>query len=162
MLLRAGGTSSTSSSLSPSHLSSARLFSLAVIPALPRPSATLGPPENYRAACSHDFSGSGSASKFFDSHPSGDLSNLCRLTPCYFGLAFDGTPSGNVGTGGDTASSTTRPLSSRSLQAPLVTASPRRDGGWTHGGAVLDGAPVTAVLVRHGDASPCPLRVFTW
>ena len=150
--LRAGGTSSTSSSLSPSHRSSAPLFSLAGHSGSASSLYYAWSSGRLSRRMLSDFSGSGNASKFFDSHPSGVLSNLCRLAPCYFGPS----PSGNVGTGSDTGSSTTRPHSSGSLQAPLVTVSPRGDGGWTHGGAVLDGAPVTAVPVRHGDARPCP------
>ena len=141
--LRAGGTSSTCSSLSPSHLSSAPLFSLAGHSGSASSLYYAWSSGKLSRSMLSNFSGSGSASKFFDSHPSGDLSHLCRLTQCSFGLGLDGTPSGNVGTGGDTGSSTTRPHSSRSLQALLVTVSPRGDGGWTHGGADVDGALFT-------------------
>ena len=152
VLLRAGGTSSTSSSLSPSHLSSAPLFSLA---------GHSGSASSLYYAWSYErpsrsmlsvFSGSGNASMFFDSH----TSQLCRLTPCHFGPGPGGSQSGNDGTGSSASSSTTRPHSSGSLQAPLVTVSPRGDGGWTHGGMDMDSAPVTAVPVRHGDTRPCP------
>ena len=156
MPLGAGGTSSTSSSLSPSHLSSAPLFSLAGLSGSASSLYYAWSSEKLSRSMLSDFSGSGNVSKFFDSHLSGDLSHLCRLTPCYFGLGLGGTPSGNGGTGRDTSSSTTRPHSSRSLQAPMVTVSPRGDGGWTHGVADVDGAPVTAVPVRHGDARPYP------
>ena len=149
--LRAGGTSSTSSSLSPSHLSSAPLFSLAGHSGSASSLYYAWSSGRLSRSLLSDFSGSGNASKFFDSQPSGDLSQLCRLTPCYFG-----SQSGTDGIGSDTLSFTTRPHSSGSLQAPLVTVSPRGDGGWTHGGVDMDGAPVTAVPVRLGDARPCP------
>ena len=154
--LRAGGTSSTSSSLSPSHLSSAPLFSLAGHSGSASSLYYAWSSGRPSRSMLSDFSGSGNASMLFDSHPSGDLSQLCRLTPCYFGSGPGGSQSGNDGTGSGTSSSTTRPHSSGSLQAPLVTVSPRGDGGWTHGGMDMDGAPVTAVPVRHGDTMPCP------
>ena len=83
--LRAGGTSSTSSSLSPSHLSSAPLFSLAGHSGSASSLYYAWSSGRLSRSMLSDFSGSGNASKFFDSHPSGDLSQLCRLTPCYFG-----------------------------------------------------------------------------
>ena len=83
--LRAGGTSSTSSSLSPSHLSSAPLFSLAGHSGSASSLYYAGSSGRLSRSMLSDFSGSGNASKLFDSHPSGDLSQPCRLAPCYFG-----------------------------------------------------------------------------
>ena len=153
--LGAGGTSSTSSSLSPSPFFCASVFSrrsfrLCLVPLL---CVVLRETIAQHALRLFWF---WKCVEVFDSHPSGDLSQLCRLTPCYFVSGPGGSQSGNDGTGSDTISSTTRPHSSGSLQAPLVTVSPRGDGGWTHGGVDMDGAPVTAVPVRRGDARPCP------
>ena len=116
--LRAGGTSSKSASLSPSHLSSAPLFSL---------SSHSGSDSSLYDAWSSGTLSRGMLSDFYDSGStsSGDLSKLCRLTQSRSGLGSDGTPVGHTGTWVGTESPTTASFSSFPLEMPLVTVSPR-------------------------------------
>ena len=146
--LRAGGTSSTSSSLSPSHLSSEPLFSL---------SSHSGSDSSLYLAWS---SGTLSRGMLSDSNCSGsessrDLTQLCRLTQSRSGPGSDGTPAGHAGTGVGTGSLTTAPFSPHPSEAPLVTVSPRGNDGGTHGG--LAGAPAADVTRKRRLARPCPL-----
>ena len=146
--LRAGGTSSTSSSLSPSHLSSAPLFSL---------SRHSGSDSSLYDAWSSGTVSRGMLSEFYGpgSTSSGDLSKLCRLTRSPSGLGSADTPVGHTGTWVATESPTTASFSPFPLETPLVTVSPRGNGTGTHG--ALAAAPVTAVTRKRGLARPCPL-----